>query len=184
MQPAEDLQRVEAGRAPGAAACADAGQNARDQPVDVKQRHDVEAAIFRRQRERFADVGGGGAHVALPERHDLGARGGAGGVQHEGHIVGFWAAPGRSAAPEMSASSVNSPAGRSVGRDQLDDRDAAARGDVEDGRRVAALHEDGARFEVGEIEVELLRAVAGVERCGGGGGGDAGERGGHLGAVG
>ena len=104
-------------------------------------------------------------------------------MQDEGHIVGFGGAGplGRARDVGLERELARWSVG---GGDQLDDRDATARGDVEDGRRVAALHEDGARFEVGEVEVELLRAVAGVERRGGGGRGDAEKRGGHRGAVG
>ena len=104
-------------------------------------------------------------------------------MQHEGHIVRLGCAGplGRAGDVGLERELARGSLG---GRDQLDDWDAAARGDIKDGRRVAALHDDGARVEVGEVEVELLRAVAGVERRGGGGGGDAEERGGHLRAVG
>ena len=34
-----------------------------DEPMDVEERHDVEAAILRRESERVADVAGRGADV-------------------------------------------------------------------------------------------------------------------------
>ena len=40
-------------------------EHRRDQPVDVEERHDVEAAVVRRQRQRLADVAGRGGEVGL-----------------------------------------------------------------------------------------------------------------------
>ena len=51
LEPGEEFQRIEAGRADHRRARRDAGQGGGDQPVDVKQRHDVEADIAGRQRQ-------------------------------------------------------------------------------------------------------------------------------------
>ena len=42
------------------------------QPVDVEERHDVEAAIAGLQREPAGDIGGRRAEVGAGQRHDLG----------------------------------------------------------------------------------------------------------------
>ncbi len=55
--------------------------------VDVEQRHDHEAAVVRRERERGADVRRRRADVLLRERHDLGARRRPRRVQHERDVV-------------------------------------------------------------------------------------------------
>ena len=67
-------ERVEAGRADHGGAGGQRGQQRRDQPVDVEQRHDVEAAVARRQLQRRRDVRRGQG-CAVSERHDLRPRG-------------------------------------------------------------------------------------------------------------
>ena len=47
LEPGEEAQRVEARRAVDAAAGGERRQHRRDQPVDVEERHDVEAAVVR-----------------------------------------------------------------------------------------------------------------------------------------
>ena len=57
IEPGEELQRVEARRADAHLPPAESGaSSAADQPVDVEQRHDVQAAVLRRQRQRRANV--------------------------------------------------------------------------------------------------------------------------------
>ena len=71
LHPAKEFQRVEARRAPDRCAGRERGRHRRDQPVDMKQRHHVEAAVGRRQRQRRADVARRGHEVRLQQRHDL-----------------------------------------------------------------------------------------------------------------
>ena len=68
--------------------CRQGRQHAGDQAVNVKQRHDVEAAILGHKLQTVADVGGRRHQIALRERHDLGPRRGSRGVEHHGHIPG------------------------------------------------------------------------------------------------
>ena len=56
VHPREEPERVEAGRAEHAGPGRDRRQHAGDQAVDVEQRHDVEADVGRRERQRGADV--------------------------------------------------------------------------------------------------------------------------------
>ena len=182
-QPAEDAHRVEAGRAPGAAARADAREHAGDQPVDVEQRHDVEATVAGRERQGGGDVGGGGADVALAQGHDLGPRGRAGGVQDERDVLRFGGTGARGRAADARFEGEGSGGSGVVG-DEFDDRDAAAGGGLAGWGIDALLDDQRGRIEVAQVEVEFVAAVAGVERRGGGGGGDGEEGGGHFGAVG
>ena len=93
--PGEEFQRIEAGRAEHRAAARQRRQQPRDQPVDVEQRHDVEAAVGVRELERFARCCAAEiADIALRQRHDLGPRRRARGVQDQRDVVAA-AAPGR-----------------------------------------------------------------------------------------
>ena len=64
-------------------------------------------------------------------------------------------------------------------RVQLEDRDAELRGDIAR-ERGSRLDHQRLGLEVGEGELELFRAVSGIERRGGSAGGDTDEGGGHL----
>ena len=121
--------------------------------------------------------------VALTQRDDLGPRRRAGRVQHEADIVGT-RLTGTIGGPAHRSGEIEC-AGRPVRlRLQLDQRDVQTLRDLAHRRIDACLHDHGLRFEVGQVELELVGAVAGIERRGGGGVGDAQERSGHLGAVG
>jgi hypothetical protein len=85
--PSKELERVEARRAAGFPAGKKRGEERRDQSVNVKERHDDEAAIVGGQRERTGDVLRGRADVSLRQRHDLRSGRGARRMQHEGNIV-------------------------------------------------------------------------------------------------
>ena len=64
LEPAEETQRVEARRAEDRGAGVKRRQHRGDQPVDVKERHHVEAAIARLEREAARDVRRRGAELA------------------------------------------------------------------------------------------------------------------------
>ncbi len=70
--PAEEFQRVETGRAEHGAAARKRREQSRDQSMDMKQRHDIQAAIDRRKLQRLGDIACRGADIALRERNDLG----------------------------------------------------------------------------------------------------------------
>ena len=65
LHPGEEAQRVEARAAPDTGTRRHGAQHRRDQAMDVEQRHDVEAAIHRRQIQRGADVPGAGRDICL-----------------------------------------------------------------------------------------------------------------------
>ncbi len=80
----EELEGVEARRAEDGAAAREGRQNARNQPVDVEQRHDVERAILVLvSASEFAMLPAEAKDIAMAERHDLGSRRGAGRVENE-----------------------------------------------------------------------------------------------------
>ena len=58
------------------------------QAVDVKQRHHVQAAIRRAERQDLGQHARRGVKVALRERDDLGLRGRARRVEHQTNVIG------------------------------------------------------------------------------------------------
>ena len=157
-------------------------EHGRDQAVDVEQRHDVQAAVAGRQRQRRRRCG-------APRRRGCGAR----------------AAPssGREVVPEvcrMSADVVlpppapacdrsaaraaaSEPPGRLLRRDRRQPsnvHDTVPAGD-RDGRPgvVADRHDQRLGLEVGQVEVELVVPVGRIERRSRGRG-DGEEGGRHL----
>ena len=140
------------------------GEHGRDQPVDVEQRHDVEAGILRPERQRAADVIGRGGDVDVSQRHDLGPRRGAGGVQDERQILRRRHAGGGRRARERRLRHQREQAGHGGIGHQLDHRQAARGGDRAGRAWHPLLDHQRARAEVGEVEVELVLAIGRVER--------------------
>ena len=178
LEPVEEAQRVEAGRAVDRGAGRERGRDRGDQAVDVEQRHDVEAAVVGRQRQRGADVAGRGREVALQQRHDLGPRGRARGVQHQRLVVLLRRRPTRPARRRCPFGRQLEPAGRAVGRR----RAAAGRPHhaavptATAGPSSPAGHDQRLGAQVGEVEVELLGPVGRVQGCRGGAAGDGRRR--------
>ena len=71
-----------------AAASQQRSQQRRHDAVNVEQRHRCQRAIRGVQGEGPDHGVGAGEKVGVGERHDLRSRGGAGRLEHEGHIVG------------------------------------------------------------------------------------------------
>ena len=139
---------------------------------------------WRSRASVVADVAGGGADVAMAERHDLGPGGPCRRCAAPGRRRSGWAGPGRAGVARRSECRRKS-ASRAVGPGlEFDQGEAEPAGDVADGGVVAGLHDDGAGLEVGQVELELVGAVGGVEGGGGRGAGDGEEGRGHLGPVG
>ena len=171
IEPVEEAQRVEARRADDAAAGGERGEHRRDQAVDVEQRHDVEAAVVgveRRASRRYArprPPGWRGCSGTI-----FGPRGGARGVQHAARRRRPRASRPATALPIASPSSLNDAGGsRRRGVDEPQDRDAEPLGDRD---RRAGLRPRRRRSpwrRCRQVEVELLRAVGGIERRRGGG---------------
>ena len=120
----KEAQRIEAGRAERAAAGRERGEHGRDQPVDMEQRHDVEAAVVRRQRQRRADMAGGGARLAWLSGTSFG-REVVPEVWRRSATSPSSARPGRAASPPAAPSSVNGRPARGIGH-EAEDGDAAA----------------------------------------------------------
>ena len=62
-------------------------KNACNQPMDVKQWHDIETAIVGSELRAGSDVLSRGTHISLGQRHDFGSRGGARCVQHQRDVI-------------------------------------------------------------------------------------------------
>ena len=127
-QPGEEAEAAEARSTDHRPAGGDRGQHCRDQPVNVEQRHDVQADIRRPQLQRPADMHRRGSQIGVRQRHDFRPGSGAGGVQHKGDVIG----PRRAAAGSGMAGHAlrrdedEGPGGRRI-RDQFDDRDPLLR---------------------------------------------------------
>ena len=169
IEPAEEAQRVEARRADHRPAARERGQRRRDQPVDVEQRHHVEAGVVRRQLP-------GSARCCRAEAVTL--------RWVSGTIFG------RAVVPEVCSTSATSSALRPCpaapalpGLAAL--QDEAARAALHLGHQLqhrhaqslrhrprrrldAPLHDQRPRLQVGQVELELLVLVGRVQRRRGG----------------
>ena len=130
-----------------------------DQPVHVEERHHAVRHVVRAEVVRGGHRGCGGGEVSLPDRHALGPRGGAAGVQHQRDGIGIALGQrGRCAQPA-----------------QLEPLDAqlGARRQRRLGRILLPQHR--ARREVVQVGPELALGVGRVERRRGGPGAHHGE---------
>ena len=137
-----------------------------------------------RQSEGAAHMVRRDAEVALRQRHDLGSRGGAGGVQHQGHL----ARPGRHRRGRRGSGTALRPqlelAGRRVrGYRQLEDADPVPRRHRARRRRGAGRHDQRLGLQVREVALELVGPVGGIERRRDGRGRERDEGRRHLGTV-
>ncbi len=84
----KNFERVEAGRATHRRSGGERRQQGRDQPMDMEQRHDIEAAVVCANKVKGApDIVGRGQEIGMGERHDFRPRRRAGGVQHERRFI-------------------------------------------------------------------------------------------------
>ena len=149
--------------------------------MNVKERHDVEAAIGGRKVQRAADVARRRAQIGVAQGDDLGPAGGARGVQHEGDVGGlrttaFARRAGRRAGERKRP-------GRGA-RLQFQHRDTVRSRDLDRRGLRAGLDDQRLRREVGQIKVELGRPVGRIERRGGRTRGEGEEGARHIRAVG
>ena len=113
--------------------------------------------------ERRADMGGRGRQVGVAERHQFRTRRGAGRMQQQRDVVGF-RKPARRRCADRIALQPEHAGGSVAQRDEPDHPDAEPLGD---GNRRAGFvlgDEDRLGADVGEVEIELVRAVGGIER--------------------
>ena len=141
------------------------GEHRRDQAVDVEERHDVEAAVCRRRARASRRCGRAEAATLAWES----------GTSFGREVVPeVWrrsATSSGSARPDVDRSERRSVEGecrrpRSVVGIEPEDRDAEPLGDRDRGSGLVACDQDRLGADVGEIEVELLGAVGGIERRG------------------
>ena len=84
---AEELQGIEAAGAIDFTALRQRRQDASNKAVNVKQWHDIQAAIRAAKARAVCNVLSRSTDVAMRQRNNLGAGSGARGVKHQGHIV-------------------------------------------------------------------------------------------------
>ena len=161
--PTKELQRIKPRRAPDRGARGQRGADGGNQPVNVEQGHHVQATIRRRQGERCPDVVGGCHKVRLQQRHDLGPRCGARGVQdqrrrvHAGHALRgglFGWGAGQAELPRRATGHRMQPQDRQAQR--LCRRQGRAFITFQDHQRLGV--------EVVEIEAVFLALIGGVQR--------------------
>ena len=87
IHPRKKFQRVKTRRAMHLAPGGEGREQAGDQTVDVKQRHDVQTAIARCKTQGIAHVARGRADIALRQRNNFRPRCGAGRMQDQRDIV-------------------------------------------------------------------------------------------------
>ena len=168
VQPAVELEGVEARRGHHAAAGRERCQQAGHDPVDVEERHDRQRAVRRGEVQRRGDVLRRRGQVPLAERHDLRPRRRAGRVEHERFVVGRRSGRFGSRRTVRSGGRAGSRPGgdlevdRQAATAEPDDRRLRRRGGQR-GRRAAVRHERRGA-EVVQVEAELLLAVLRVQR--------------------
>ena len=180
IEPGEEAERVEAAacRPPSAAG----GERARAPPPISPWMWNSGMTFRQRsagvERERRADVAAEAARFGVAERHDLGPRGRARGVQHQRDVVGLRPARRRPVRrPHRGRRSSNTPAGaprrHASSRTGMPCRSRdRARGPLVGAR----LDDQRLGAEVGQIELELVGAIGGIERGGGRAGRDRRRR--------
>ncbi len=160
IQPFEETRRVEPGSAHHARARGQRREQGGRQAVDVEQRHHVQAPVRRREFERARDVPRRVAQVGVRQRHLLGPRRCARGVQHQRHIPVL----GRLERPLHATLDAERARRFLLERIQIEDVDPARlrRGDRR--RHRSALDDQCPGLEIGKVEIELRLAVSRVER--------------------
>ena len=164
LEPVEEAQRIEPWRDADLRSRGQRGEDAGDQPVDVEERHDLQADVRRRERERAGDVARRGGQVRLRERDQLGPRRGAARMQKQREVVGLPGA-GRLRPRAERGRPFQAEAPRTLARlrMQLDDGNGELRGHLARRRVDARLDDQRLRPQIAQIEVELVLPVAGIE---------------------
>ena len=148
--PGEKAQGIEARRAKDLAANRHRRQQAGDQSMDMEQRHHMELPVLRRELQGVADITCRGAQVGLCQRHDLGPRRGARGMQYQCHIIRLrWPAVGRCRYRNALCMQRKTAGTLLWQGSQLQHPDAQFRGHSHHGAVTALGHDDGACLQVG-----------------------------------
>ena len=181
LDPVEETQRIEPRGHEHLRSRGERRQHTRHQPVDVEERHDLQASVVRRQRERGGDVPRRGAQIRLRERDELRASCGSAGVQQKRDVLTL---PGarrlRLSTQRRGSLQPEGPRALCRLRMQLDDGDGELRRHLSRWRVHAGLDHEGLRAQVAQVEVELVLAVARIQRRRRDSRGEARESSGHL----
>ena len=89
FQPAKEFQGIEATGAIYLTALRQGRQDTRNESVNVKQGHHIQAAICAAKACAGGNVLCRGTHIAMGQGHNFGSRSCARSVKHQGHIVGL-----------------------------------------------------------------------------------------------
>jgi len=161
FQPAKEFQGIEARGAEHRAAAGERCQHRGNKAVNVKQRHDVQAAVGADEAKGAGDIVGGCSQVALRQRHDFRPRSGARGVQNERCFIGAQkTAIGGFAPDERMKGEVS---GYLMGL-EVNDCDAEAGRGRHGGRDTAAIHDQRLDVQIFHIVAEFVFAEGRVER--------------------
>ncbi len=181
VEPAEDARCVELRRDRHAGARQQRRQHGHE-PVNVEQRHDVEAAIALGEGERRRHVPRRCADVGVRQQHGLGLRRRARRVEHERHVVRPDGVASRLAGGRASAQ--RECTGRIVTRRrQLQHSHAQPSGDTTRGRVRARRDDERSGVQRRKMTLEFRGAVGGIERDAGGDRRRAKQSDGHLRTV-
>ena len=184
VDPRHEIRRLETGRARRGSARGEGGENRADEPVNVKQRHHVEAAVGWRKRKRVRDVPRREAQVGLRERRQFGPRGGAGGVQQQSRAMGRRRERVQGAVFEARAFQAKHARRLFPDGVQPQDGNAARRGRRHDGRFGPGFDDHGPGPQVRQVEIQLRGRITRVERSAAAPGGDGQRAHGRLRPVG
>ena len=180
-QPVERADRMKPRTAGNGPPGIERGEKCRDEPVDMKERHQVQTSIVRPQRQRLRDMPRRRDQIALRERYELGTRSRSRGVEKQSRLVGATTeALGGAAAPTVETEDTCSCIRVDV---ELDHSHTAVRRGLADRRIDAARDDDRSHLEIGEVEIELLTAIGRVEGRAGRRRGECQERGRRFRAV-
>jgi len=182
-EPAEKILGPESGGTDDTSAGGERGQQAGDEAVNMEERHDAEASVPGFKAEAFGDVSRRSGQVDPGEGNELGFRRRPRRMEEKRDAFRrrepFAAGPDgrREGEPERAGFLFRTGF-------ELDDRNSERPGRVDGDAFCPGLDDQGARFEVGQVEIELRPRIVRIER-GRGGRGHRGEEGdGHFGAVG
>ena len=162
-EPGEETGTAEIRRDRHRPRCAQRRQQSGDKPVNVKERHDVQAAIARAQPEGHRNVRGGRPQIPVCQGHSLWLRCRTRGVQDKRDVIAMRVFRGAGKTPlgcqQRKTTGPTVQAGT-----QLDNVDPAFSGGCGCGRIDDRGDDQRLGFQVAEVEVEFAFAVRGIER--------------------
>ena len=150
-------------------------EQAGDQPVDVEQRHDVETAVVGSKARAWRRCCGPRSRCCAGDSGTIFGREVVPDVCRISAMSSASAGPGRARWRLSPSRTAGTRRPRPAAREQAYQRDAELLRRAKRGRVAARFDDQGLGLEVGEVELELVGAIGGIERRRGRGGGDGDE---------